>query len=115
MLNTAQKQTLIVFMLPYLCLATYDSWLHKRARRVPLSEQAFHAGLFLSFVSLGIGLFLDRPRMVLPAFSALVVSALADELGFHRALPRRERWLHFAAYACFALFMVAAIRFGALT
>lgn len=115
MLDAGQKQTLFFSLVPYLCLAAYDSFLHERARRVPLAEQAFHGVLFISLACLSAGLFFDRPRFALLALIAFVFAALGDEIGFHRPLPRRERWLHFAAYGCFAGFVVVAIKMGALT
>ena len=112
MLNAGQKQALLLAMTPYLCLALYDGWLHERSRRVPLAEQAAHALLLVSLVTLTIGLFLDRPRWVLPAIIGFGVFTAADELGFHGGLPRRERLLHFAAYACFGGFCLVALRMG---
>ena len=114
MLDAGQKQTLVVSMVPYLGLALYDSWLHERARRVPMAEQVFHGMAFVSVVSLMAGLFLNHPRFVVPAIAGFGLATLADELGFHRGLPRRERRLHFAAYACFAGFIAIALGIGAL-
>jgi hypothetical protein len=115
MLDAGQKWTLLLSIIPYLCLAIYDGWLHERARRVPLAEQVFHGAAFVSFATLMLELFLDRSRLVLPALAVFALAALADELGFHGGLARRERWLHFAAYGCFAGFIVIAARIGALS
>ena len=101
-------------MLPYLCLAIQDSWLHERARRVPIVEQMFHGTLFLSLLALITGLFLDHPRFVLPAVTVFGLAALGDEVGFHGTLARRERRLHFAAYSCYAGFIGVAAWMGAL-
>jgi hypothetical protein len=114
MLDAGQKQTLLVSLAPYLCLALYDTWLHERARRVPAPEQALHGVSFVSFVVLMAGLFLGYPGFVWPAIAGFGVASLLDELGFHGGLPRRERGLHFAAYACFAGFAAVAYRMEAL-
>jgi hypothetical protein len=113
-LSTGQKQLLLASLLPYLALAGYDGWLHEKARKVPRAEQALHAAIALSLVALCAGLFLDFARWVLPALAAFVLAAAVDELGFHAPLERRERRLHHAAYACFALFAAVAWQFGAL-
>jgi hypothetical protein len=115
MLDAGQKPTLLLSMLPYLSLAMYDSWLHERARRVPMAEQLFHGMLFLSFLTLIAGLFLDHPRWVLPAVIVFGFAVLGDEIGFHGTLARRERRLHFAAYTCFAGFIAVAIWMGAFS
>ena len=114
MLDAGQKQTLLVSLAPYLCLALYDTWLHERARRVAVREQAFHAASFVSFVFLMAGLFFDHPGFVWPSLAGFALASLWDEIGFHRGLPRRERGLHFAAYACFAGFVAVAYRIEAL-
>lgn len=114
MLDVQQKVTLLVSMLPYLCLAVYDGHLHKEARRVPPIEQGLHGVLLVSVLSVAWGLFLDRSSLVLPAIAIFGLAGLADELGFHGTLPRHERRLHFAAYACFAGFIAVAVRMGAL-
>ena len=115
MLNAGQKQTLLLSLAPYLCLALYDSWLHERSRRVPLMEQAFHGAALVCLLSLMAGLFLDHPPLVIPATLGFGIAAIVDEVGFHGALARRERLLHFAAYACFAGFVLVASRIGALS
>lgn len=112
MLNAGQNYALLLAMTPYLCLALYDGWLHERSRRVPLAEQAVHALAVLSVATLTIGLFFDRPRWVLPAIIGFGVVTAADEVGFHGGLPRRERLLHFAAYACFGGFCLVALHMG---
>ena len=115
MLDAGQKKTLLLSMLPYLSLALYDSWLHERARRVPMAEQMFHGMLLLSLLALIAGLFLDHPRLVLPAAIVFGFAAFGDEIGFHGTLAPRERRLHFAAYTCFAGFIAVAIWLGALS
>ena len=114
MLDAGQKQTLLLSMAPYVCLALYDGWLHERARRVPAAEQLFHAAAFLSFALLIASLFLNRPRLALPSLAGFALATAVDELRFHGGLERRERGLHFAAYACFATFVAVAWRIGAL-
>jgi hypothetical protein len=99
--------------LPYLALALYDGWMHEKARRVPIVEQGLHAALALSIIALVTGMALDAQRVAWTALAVFVVSTLADELGFHRGLPRRERGVHFAAWSALALFVVAAHRWGA--
>jgi len=115
MLNSGQKQTLLLSMVPYLCLALYDSFLHERSRDVPFPEVVSHVLLTLSLASLSAGLFFDYSKLILPALVVFLIAALVDELRFHRTLPKLERRLHFAAYSCFAGFVVIALRMGALS
>jgi hypothetical protein len=115
MLNSGQKQALLLSMVPYLCLALYDGFLHQRARSVSLPEIVSHLVLTLSLASLCAGLFFDYSMLILPALVIFGMAALVDELGFHRTLPKLERRLHFAAYACFAGFVVVALQMGALS
>jgi hypothetical protein len=61
------------------------------------------------------GLFFDYPSLVVPGVSGFGVAAIMDEVGFHSALERRERLLHFAAYLCFAGFLLVASKIGALS
>jgi hypothetical protein len=115
MVNQADKPALVLIMLPYLSLALYDGWLHESARRVPRKEQALHGMALLSVVGLIAGLFLGLSGWILPSVAGFAVTTTADELGFHRSLPRKERRIHFAAYACFAGFLIEATRMGALS
>ena len=114
MLDPRQKGILLLSFVPYLCLGLYDGWLHDKARQVPRLEQVFHAVLAVSVGGLVLGLFFDLTKLVRPALVGFAVAALADEFGFHGTLPRHERRIHFAAYACFALFIVVAVRLGAI-
>ena len=106
-------QLLFFSFLPYTTVALYDAWLHERARRVPLPEQTVHAAAFLAIVLLFSGLLFARPGLIFAGVSAFAALSAVDEVGFHRGLPRRERLLHFLAYACFAGFAFVAIRIGA--
>ncbi|MDQ6685356.1 MAG: hypothetical protein M3Z16_09520 [Pseudomonadota bacterium] len=108
------KTLLFLAFVPYLGLALYDGWLHEKARRVPRVEQLIHAAIAVSLAAIVAGLFFDRPVLVLPALACFSVAALLDELGYHRSLHRHERRLHFAAYACFAVFIGVAIHLQAI-
>lgn len=70
--------------------------------------------LALSIVALVAGMVQGAPRVAWTALAVFGVATLADEFGFHRMLSRRERGVHFAAWAALALFVVAAHRWGAL-
>jgi hypothetical protein len=115
MLDTAQKGILAASLVPYLALSAYDGWLHEKARRVPRVEQALHGVLFVSAVALIYGLFSGRAWLAWPGLAVFVPAALADELGWHGPLERRERRLHHVAYASFAGFVAVAFVLGAFT
>jgi|CXWL01.1.fsa_nt_gi hypothetical protein len=115
MLSPGEKQLLVLCLLPYLGLAAYDGWLHEKARRVPRIEQGLHGVLFVSAVSIIVGIFTARPWLALPAIAVFAAAACADEFGFHAPLEQRERRLHHVAYASFAGFLSVAFWLGALT
>ena len=113
MLTIAQKGILLASLVPYLGLSAYDGWLHEKARRVPRIEQGLHALLFVAAVALIYGLFAGKPWVAWIGLAVFVPAALADELGWHGLLERRERRLHHVAYACFAGFVAVAFALGA--
>ena len=115
MLTVAQKGILFASLVPYLALSAYDGWLHEKARRVPRIEQALHALLALSAIALIYGVFSGRAWLAWPGLAVFVPAALADELGWHGALERRERRLHHVAYASFAGFVAVAFALGAFS
>lgn len=114
MLSPGDKPLLVLCLLPYLGLSAYDGWLHEKARRVPRVEQGLHAVLFVSAVSIIVGIFSARPWLAWPAIAIFAAAAGADEFGFHAPLEPRERRLHHIAYACFAGFLGVAFWLGAL-
>ena len=114
MLDGGQIRLLFISFLPYTTIALYDAWLHERARQVPLSEQALHAAAFVTILLLLSGLLFGQRPLVFVGVSAFAALSAVDEVGFHRGLARRERLMHFLAYACFAGFAIVATRIGAL-
>lgn len=81
---------------PYLGCVSVDAWMHERHRRVPRVEQFLHAG-----IGLGVGAFLLLAFIGVNSWALLALAGGllflgADEFGFHRALPRRERTVHIA-------------------
>ena len=114
MLSPSDRQVMLVALTPYLALAGYDGWLHEKARRVPTVEKILHALLAASGAMLVYGLFFDHATWALVCVGVFAIASAYDELGFHGALDARERRLHFAAYACFAMFLGVAFWRGAL-
>lgn len=107
-----EKWGMLASFSPYSALAAYDGWLHKKARRVPLAEQAFHAIAALSLLILLCGLYAGRTQIATVALVSFACAACVDEVRFHKPLDRRERRLHFWAYACFAFFVAVSWRLG---
>lgn len=114
MLGDAQKLAIILGFVPYLALASYDGWLHEKARRVPKPEQALHALLFISVLVLMLGLFRQQAPLFWAALAVFTLAGCADEFGFHGQLHARERRLHHWAYASFAGFLGVVALAGAL-
>ena len=88
---------LAIALLPYLLIAGFDAWMHEKARSVPRVEQWAHAGLAVSLGAFLVSVFRGEPQwaaLSLAVFAALVAF---DEIGFHRAISRLERRVHFAS------------------
>ncbi len=96
--------------LPYFSLALYDGWMHEKARKVPRIEQALHAVLAISLCSFVLALIFNWPFVFKFALSSFVLASIADEFGFHRYISKRERRVHFAAWAALAFFVLVAYR-----
>lgn len=114
MLSLSPPLILTLSLLPYLGLAAYDGWLHEKARRVPRIEQGLHALIAIAVVTAVGAIFLHRAPLAWSALAVFLLAEIADEVGFHALLSRRERRVHFAAYACFAGFVATALWLGAL-
>lgn len=95
-----------VALAPYLTLAGIDMWMHDRARRVPRLEQAVHAGLAVTMIAFLAGVFGDRIAVAVPALIAFLALLVGDELGFHRGIDPRERWVHVASWLALGGFIV---------
>jgi len=91
---------------PYLALVSVDTWMHEKSRRVPRTEQFFHAAAAVLFVGFVVAVFRDSAA-ALPLLVAFVACAATDEFGFHRHLLASERRVHFMSYAALALFVFA--------
>jgi hypothetical protein len=94
-------------LVPYVALVSVDAWMHERARQVPRLEQFFHAIAAVFFLGFAIAVFNDATAPALALLAAFVICTACDELGFHRHLEKRERRIHFGAYAALALFLLA--------
>jgi hydrogenase/urease accessory protein HupE len=97
--GSAFMRYFIIFIgfVPYAILASYDFWLHGRARQVPLIEQIIHAGLALA---LGVFLSLVAAAKTVAALSVLGVFTILlsfDEFGFHAKISAHERHVHWLA------------------
>jgi hypothetical protein len=107
----ANKILLFIAFLPYLAIAGYDGWLHEKARKVPLIEQASHAVMGLCVALLIWSVFFDHTAWTVPTLAVFALTACIDELGFHGKLHPREKHLHYYGYACFAVFAALALWF----
>lgn len=94
-------------LVPYLAVAAADAWVHERGRRVPLAEQAVHAGLAAAMAVFLAGVFLAVPRVAVPALAAFAALLAVDELRFHRGIAAGERRLHVASWVALAGFVAA--------
>ena len=105
-MNSATRLALLSAALaPYVAVISVDAWMHERARRVPRLEQVFHAAAAVLFLGFVIGVFRGATTLALTLLALFAVCTACDELGFHRHLAARERWLHFSAYAALAVFL----------
>src|SRR5687767_10861874 len=105
MQSASRLALLAAALVPYLALVSVDAWMHERSRRVPPLEQFLHAGAAVLFFSAVIAIFRGATTVALSLLVAFALCAASDELGFHRKLPARERWVHFIAYAALGLFL----------
>jgi hypothetical protein len=105
-MNAARVMTLGAALVPYLALVSVDTWMHEKSRRVPRTEQFFHATAAVLFIAFVAAVFMDS-RAALPLLIAFAACAATDEFGFHRHLLATERRVHFMSYAALALFVVA--------
>jgi hypothetical protein len=105
MTATARILALSIGLLPYLGTAGVDAWMHERARKVPLLEQAFHAALAVTFTLFAIYAFLGRNVPALAWLAAFLVCLVFDELGYHRELAASERRVHVISWAALLLFV----------
>jgi hypothetical protein len=90
---------------PYLCLVAVDAWMHERARKVPGLERIIHYTSAIALLAFLAGAFSARHSLAVMGLAVFVPLTVADEFGFHRAIARRERRVHFAAYAALTLFI----------
>ena len=104
--------SLALALVPYAALAGCDAWLHEKARVVPRVEKWLHAGLALSLIAFLGAAFGSAGPLALVALGVLLALAAVDELGFHRALARTERRVHFASYAALGVFVLVWIGSG---
>ncbi|HET7843606.1 MAG TPA: hypothetical protein VFL14_05605 [Xanthomonadales bacterium] len=93
---------------PYAGLALWDGWLHGHDRRVPWREQCLHAAIAAAVAALVTAAFLQHRILFFAALAVLVPCALADELGWHAPLAKREKRVHAAAYSLLAMFVAVA-------
>lgn len=82
---------------PYFSLALLDGWMHERSRRVPRTEQALHAGIFLSLAAFFAGAFLARDTLAVAGICCFAALYGVDEFGFHRGIGALERRIHAVA------------------
>ena len=108
----ADRWIIFASFTPYFAVAAYDGWLHEKARKVPISEQCFHATAALSLPVLLWGLYAGRSAVALAGLTIFALAALIDEVRFHGPLAQHERRLHFIGYVCFAGFAATAWRLG---
>lgn len=92
-------------LLPYLTLVSVDAWMHERARKVPRTEQLFHALAALTLLGFLVSVFTRAAVPALAFLAAFLVCTACDEIGFHRGLSALERRVHFAAYAALGVFL----------
>jgi hypothetical protein len=94
-------------LVPYLAAAAADAWVHERGRRVPLAEQAVHAGLAAAMTVFLGGVFLGESLVATCALAAFAALLVLDELGFHRTIAAGERRLHVVSWIALAGFVAA--------
>jgi hypothetical protein len=104
MTGTARILALGIGLVPYLGTAGIDTWMHERARKVPLLEQGFHAALAVTFAAFAICVFLRRNVPAIAWLAAFVLCLACDELGYHRVLAANERRVHVISWAALLLF-----------
>jgi hypothetical protein len=103
---SARLITLGLAFAPYASLAALDGWWHEKGRVVPKVEQGLHAALALLLIAFVTLVARAQATAALATFAVFVAVLLADEFGFHAAIARRERVLHWCADACLAGFVL---------
>ena len=102
------RVVLAAALTPFVYFAARDQWLHLKARRVPLAENAVHALLGIVLSTVIARAFLFDWRFVIAGLAAFAVCGALDEFVFHRGLPAVESDVHakehFALFAFFAVF-----------
>ena len=91
---------------PYAGLALWDGWMHDHDRKVPWREQCLHATIAVSVVMLFVAALREHRIGYFCALAVLIPCALADEIGWHGPLAKRERRVHAAAYSLLAVFAI---------
>jgi len=91
--------------IPYLGLVAVDAWMHERARKVPGLERTIHYTSAVALLAFLAGAFSARHSLAVMSLAVFVPLTVLDELGFHRAIARSERRVHFAAYAALLVFI----------
>ena len=85
------------FMLPYLALVGYDATLHPR-RRVPDRERNLHVLAGIAITAFLVSTLVGQHDVALGGLALAIPAMLADEVGFHRHLGKRERRIHLTAF-----------------
>jgi hypothetical protein len=105
MTGTARIVALGVGLLPYLGTAGIDTWMHERARKVPIVEQGLHAALAVAFTAFALFVFLRRELPAVASLAAFLACLIIDERGFHRELAAKERRVHVISWVALLLFV----------
>jgi hypothetical protein len=104
--STPPIPVLVVALVPYLALALVDGWMHDRERRVPRPEQWLHGAILVSVGTFIAAAFLGSTLIAAVALTCAVPVLVADEMGFHGSIARRERIVHYLADLALASFAV---------
>lgn len=80
-----------------MALALVDGWMHEKKRRVPRTEQWLHAFIFVAVGTFIGAVFLGYTLVAAVALICAIPVLAADEIGFHAAVAKRERIVHYLA------------------